>query len=814
MNSSTLVAKRMRDMKITDQMLFASREYGDYLRNLLSYACRRIRRYTPPVVVLYDESKKSVAWTDNSSININAGHPTVAKFSSNKRVKKARVVLGLLTHEFGHCRFTDFAAAYSAQQRLAMGLGWHPTLPEELEDDVQKNKDDFELFLKEHPERIHQVLECWHYVDNIIEDGYIEECLYHVMSGILLDGLNYLRYKQSKTAPTLGKLLEMMGDGKIDEYDAVTSLLLTYVKYGKLNCDWDNPEEVHCVPMELIRACRPYLDDAIYGTSTQVRLRNIHLTFLVLWPVIRERIESMPEATTGCSSASSMATGEMCSGAPTLMTKEAPTGVSKSEDTGKSGSAKSRKETAGKMAKTAKDADKDKPGEKGSKSGEDGEGCDDSGGDDSDSADPGKGDTHSDDDTSTGGDSEVGEDEGESGDSGVVDKSTVSADGGDDFDRDAPEEPKELEAIVAKSYGEPIGQERKRSDPDTVSDLDDEGEVDESADEGYTTVVDAEEGYDAAEVIRAMQRIEKDLKETAAVIAANDELLDEIRNETKSIDFGAAHRGLHIIISRIKNVSDSTKALYNRTMKPIEELADTMARRVLPIIKKKDQAANMPMTGFFTGSRFDASRLVFNDWRNFRQDVSPQPDTRLVISVLVDESGSMQEHGRDEMAKAAAIAIYRFCEKCGIKCAVLGHTAGITLREENDVMFQIYADYDIPDRNDKYRMMDIRGRGNNRDGAAILFAGERLLKRPEPTKLMFIISDGAPCAFGYSGSAAEDDMAQIVGELRRRGVIIFSAAIGSDKMSIHRIYGDGFIDITNLSTLPDQLLSLVKRYIR
>ena len=43
---------------------------------------------------------------------------------------------------------------------------------------------------------------------------------------------------------------------------------------------------------------------------------------------------------------------------------------------------------------------------------------------------------------------------------------------------------------------------------------------------------------------------------------------------------------------------------------------------------------------------------------------------------------------------------------------------------------------------------------------------------------------------------------------------IFAAAIGSDKGNIHRIFGEGFLDITEIKTLPDQLLQLVKRYIR
>ena len=41
-----------------------------------------------------------------------------------------------------------------------------------------------------------------------------------------------------------------------------------------------------------------------------------------------------------------------------------------------------------------------------------------------------------------------------------------------------------------------------------------------------------------------------------------------------------------------------------------------------------------------------------------------------------------------------------------------------------------------------------------------------------------------------------------------------AAAIGSDKENIERIYGDSFLDITDLTKLPVKLAGIIKRYIR
>lgn len=141
-----------------------------------------------------------------------------------------------------------------------------------------------------------------------------------------------------------------------------------------------------------------------------------------------------------------------------------------------------------------------------------------------------------------------------------------------------------------------------------------------------------------------------------------------------------------------------------------------------------------------------------------------------------------------------------------------GHTA--ETRGRGSVDLNVYADFDTPDRDDKYRLLNIQARNCNRDGAALMFAGNHLLKAEEPIKILFVISDGTPNAYGYHDRPAEMDLTEIAAGLRRQGVVLFTLAIGDDRDSIHRIYGDSFIDISDINTLPDQLVQLVKRYIR
>ena len=41
-----------------------------------------------------------------------------------------------------------------------------------------------------------------------------------------------------------------------------------------------------------------------------------------------------------------------------------------------------------------------------------------------------------------------------------------------------------------------------------------------------------------------------------------------------------------------------------------------------------------------------------------------------------------------------------------------------------------------------------------------------------------------------------------------------AAAIGDDKPNIQRIYGDSFLDITDLEQLPGKLTAVVKKHIK
>lgn len=98
---------KLRDVNVTPKDVFTSSTFVSYLRTLLSYPCRSIRRKLPSIRIGWAE-KGPVAYTDNREIFINAGSEVVEWAGS--KLRKTRIIIGLLVHEYGHIRFTDFTS--------------------------------------------------------------------------------------------------------------------------------------------------------------------------------------------------------------------------------------------------------------------------------------------------------------------------------------------------------------------------------------------------------------------------------------------------------------------------------------------------------------------------------------------------------------------------------------------------------------------------------------------------------------------------------------------------------------------------------
>lgn len=283
-----------------------------------------------------------------------------------------------------------------------------------------------------------------------------------------------------------------------------------------------------------------------------------------------------------------------------------------------------------------------------------------------------------------------------------------------------------------------------------------------------------------------------------------EELSEELQSEATSIQYGNAHRNINITVHRMSHVNQNLIDSYTAVAPQLLMLSKRLQRSVSTILRDKRQGGKQ--TGLYVGKHLDQHAFHRNDGRVFCNKRLPTEPINMSVALLVDESGSMCGCDRITKARATAIVVQDFCEKLGIPIMIVGHTASCAHVE----LFS-YADFKSVDKKDRYRLMDMSARYCNRDGAALRYVAEKLSKQNSDVKMLFIICDGQPNDDGYTGTAAEADLRGIKLEYSRKGVQIFAAAIGDDRANIERIYGAGYLDITDLNQLPIMLTQLIAR---
>lgn len=283
-----------------------------------------------------------------------------------------------------------------------------------------------------------------------------------------------------------------------------------------------------------------------------------------------------------------------------------------------------------------------------------------------------------------------------------------------------------------------------------------------------------------------------------------EELSEELQSEATSIQYGNAHRNINITVHRMSHVNQNLIDSYTAVAPQLLILSKRLQRSVSAILRDKRQGGKQ--TDLYVGKHLDQHAFHRNDGRVFCNKRLPTEPINMSVALLVDESGSMCGCDRITKARATAIVVQDFCEKLGIPIMIVGHTASCAHVE----LFS-YADFKSVDKKDRYRLMDMSARYCNRDGAALRYVAEKLSKQNSDVKMLFIICDGQPNDDGYTGTAAEADLRGIKLEYSRKGVQIFAAAIGDDRANIERIYGAGYLDITDLNQLPIMLTQLIAR---
>lgn len=244
------------------------------------------------------------------------------------------------------------------------------------------------------------------------------------------------------------------------------------------------------------------------------------------------------------------------------------------------------------------------------------------------------------------------------------------------------------------------------------------------------------------------------------------------------------------------------KQKYNEYLAGLKPFIKRLVRGFDEIIDEKSNGIRS--RNLLAGTKINPSATATSNGKVFIKNKLPEDVADVAVCVLIDQSGSM--HGqRIDSAKSTSIILSEFCETLDIPYAVFGHNYG------RNIILYNYTDFE-DNISSKYSISNMSASGCNRDGSALKYAIKALTERVEPSKLLFIISDGWPSAYN-SRSTAEKDIKEAVSLAKKNGILLSAMAIGEDKDAIQKLYGDAFIDISDLTKLPKKVINKIKRYI-
>ena len=241
------------------------------------------------------------------------------------------------------------------------------------------------------------------------------------------------------------------------------------------------------------------------------------------------------------------------------------------------------------------------------------------------------------------------------------------------------------------------------------------------------------------------------------------------------MDRSSTHKGHSIDVKREVEVTPSNIKLYGEMMEDVSQYSKRLAKLMQQELKDL-QDGDVRRNRMY-GRDIVASEMWRPDCRFFSDTKLPQDLPDMAVSVLVDQSGSMYGQ-RMGAAMKATMLLHDFAERVHVPVAVYGHNVTMHGR----VNLFVYTDFLKAGKRDKYRLAKLSTGGCNRDGAAL--------------------------------EVVAKDIKDIVARNRRRGVEIVAAAIGDDKEYLKKIYGDQFLDITDLSTFPKAMVKIVKKRLK
>lgn len=298
--------------------------------------------------------------------------------------------------------------------------------------------------------------------------------------------------------------------------------------------------------------------------------------------------------------------------------------------------------------------------------------------------------------------------------------------------------------------------------------------------------------YTQEEIKQAAEKLAEQMRR---LITSNTSLnSNEIKDEWDSKEIADECKQIKhdVFIVKQEDYERRYKADFDTVKQHINGLVNTFSKF---FVEQEYRLTGMRRGVLDTNKLAEAYQAVETVYSNKFKRTTPGLD----VCVLIDESGSMSGTNIASARKCAILLNEVFLRLKQCDFYVYGHTADN--RQTGEVTINVYRDH--WNRN-RYALGKVDSYSNNKDSVAIEETYKMVRKQTAKPLLMFVISDGAPNAWGLRGQPAVEEVKKVVNRIESNGdTLVCQIAIEShfrpQDMFNH------YVVMTDMNTFPSDL---------
>lgn len=302
--------------------------------------------------------------------------------------------------------------------------------------------------------------------------------------------------------------------------------------------------------------------------------------------------------------------------------------------------------------------------------------------------------------------------------------------------------------------------------------------------------------YTQEEIKQAAEKLAEQMRR---LITSNTSLnSNEIKDEWDSKEIADEYKQIKddVFIVKQEDYERRYKADFDTVKQHINGLVNTFSKF---FVEQEYRLTGMRRGVLDTNKLAEAYQAVETVYSNKFKRTTPGLD----VCVLIDESGSMNGTNIASARKCAILLNEVFLRLKQCDFYVYGHTADN--RHMGEVTINVYRDH--WNRN-RYALGKVESYSNNKDSVAIEETYKMVRKQTSKPLLMFVISDGAPNAYGLRGQPAVEEVKKVVNRIESNGdTLVCQIAIEShfrpQDMFNH------YVVMTDMNTFPSDLSGYV-----